>query len=229
MTTTEKTGNFDLIIEPLLKNKKLDGCKNDFLLKAYGIALKFTDGRNSIILFQKLSRGKILQKKSGLISLVFNNQTISLFEQDVLRIESKFDFIYESWNEKVWVLNFYPFEQIMGYNKIYLEHAESVMKAVKKLKIISGCENFLESCRNDQRKLRKLMSVSKNATYNVLNVNRVRAVIEAHNLALNLNSNGLILYNNANDDWELLHLLDDDYLYSEITKKRYAALTKKES
>lgn len=159
------------------------------------------------------------------------------FEQKVFRFDGKVDFFL--WKGYFYILNPTHFNYVVGnFNEMKKKVGEYVENLKNKLPDelqIGNEQEFREACANDSRMAKKLAQVLDRPYWNgedgnTVTVDKIEQVIEQFNLAeeerIQFDGSTLIFDPSSKQRWTLLKLLDDDYLGSEMTGRKYETNSK---
>jgi len=116
----------------------------------------------------------------------------------------------------------------------FLEEVEKVAKqtlAQIKLNLpIANFDQFAEACKRNPNKLRKLKNIAKQPYLDRVTMDDIKKVIQMHNLKIPIittrGGKEMIVYEQS-EPWEILKLLDDDYLRSVMTSQNYEVTGKR--
>jgi len=115
----------------------------------------------------------------------------------------------------------------------FLEEVEKLARqALKHIKVrmpIANFDRFADACERDPRKLRKLKNIATQPYLDHVTMDDIKRAIQMHNLRIPIATVGgveMIVFDHKNP-WEILKLLDDDYLKSVMTSKNYEVTGKR--
>jgi hypothetical protein len=128
------------------------------------------------------------------------------------------------------IFNKRAFEKLFQYYEELRANAENTVNLVTKHIPISNLTEFKTACTTQVRFMDKLASVSRSPYLTSITIDQIKAVIKEFDLSVPIvEEDGLekIVFEKAPQKrWEILKLLDDDYLRSVMTNEKYAANSK---
>lgn len=191
-------------------------------LWAYCIRIESVD--NNIFYFRKYNKSKVITKK-GLFGLFYKDGYFNKIIQDLFLFDNKIDAFY--YNNNIFILNKTYFEQIFNYMDEYKNNAITFLEEIKNLNIIDINDDFINWCLADPKKIKKLIDISNNEYYRDLTFEDIRNAKQEFELAFSLDEiNEKINFKNKRDIWEVLKVLNDDYLNSKFTNNKYEVKSK---
>lgn len=105
--------------------------------------------------------------------------------------------------------------------------------AVRLIEInIADFDRFVDSVRNDRRALRKMWEIKRVGIYNDLSRDEVEQIVSNFNLSIDVeegdgDEDWTIAISGLRKKWDIIRLLNDDHLYSDLSKDRYQVYGKK--
>lgn len=213
----------------LTEGKSIDLKKIDeqFLSHLWFYVIKFDNSKEKILFFKKYSRGMVLSKGLAL-AMLFDIGNFDKIKKDIFVIYDKIDCIY--FRDKIIIRSKGNFEKIFNYFERIIENAESAIKFIEnKLTFkIEGFEELKGNWMRHEIKIRKLNNIFVSRTLEQINSTNIEALIGEgliKNVSIKRDSN-----NNmplvSEDPWEILNILDDDYVKSRLTGIDYLSSDK---
>ncbi|WP_226008033.1 Kiwa anti-phage protein KwaB-like domain-containing protein [Natrinema salinisoli] len=125
------------------------------------------------------------------------------------------------------ILNPTQFKDIFDYLHEYKDDSNDVLTTVKESEInIADFDRFVDSVRNDRRALWKMREIKRVGIYNNLSRGEVEQIVSDFNLSIDVeegdgNEDWAIAIPDLRKKWDIIRLLNDDHLYSDLSKDRY--------
>lgn len=193
--------------------EKFEEIKNS---KAYAIVLTDINTEKSYIFFKKVFSSLYLKSK---LKGIFSEGKLKKIKENIISIDDKFDCVmYEDYMA---IFTQLYFEQIFDYKDEYTKKCKENINKIKQLNIIENIENI----ENDSGKItiKKKLAKIKDEDINwfrdkINNSPRdIENIINMVGLDMKI-ENGKII---SNDTSELIHLIQDDYLKSDLSGDNY--------
>lgn len=208
---------------PLLKKTSHDHAIDN--LRFYSMIFGSKNGR--VLLLRAVSE-RIEISKGHKIAALLTAGTFSKLTEKVFLFDRRVDCL--ATGEFLFVFNKSGFERLFQYYEQLKEHAAEAVKKVAEYIQIKNIEEFTEACTTQVRFMDKMASISRQPYLPHVTIIDIKRVITEFNLSIPVVSdNGVdkIVFEPAPDKrWQILKLLDDDYLGSVMTKTKYAANSK---
>lgn len=188
--------------------------------RAYVMILKKDD--MNLMFFKKFISSIYLKSK---MKLLWFEGRMERLDKDIISIDDKFDCV--GFSNNLLVISKPAFEQIFDYKDEYTKKANENIEHMNKLSIIKNIELLAMECEKVtiKKKLAKIKKDQiewfKDQIEN--NFNRVEHIIDKAGLDIQVIEGEL----NINDVSELIHLIQNDYLKSEIDDENYIADSKR--
>jgi hypothetical protein len=125
------------------------------------------------------------------------------------------------------------FHYIFRYFEEVMKTVRETLETIKISVSIHNFEQFAHDCEKDPLKMAKLRNISKKPYLKKLTIVNIKKAIDKHDLGklgveIVVAGNEQRLLYDARRSWVLLRLLDDDYLWSEMTEQGYEVDGKRE-
>lgn len=175
---------------------------------------------------QKFTQRQVLSDDDG-VKLAFSpgSEDYNPFTGTVVSFLSSIDCFY--YDGRIYILTPNRFEDIFDYLHEYKDDANDVLTTVKDSSInISDFDKFVDSVRNDRRALRKMREIKEIGVYKDLTREEVEQIVADFNLSIHIedgddNEDWAIAIPDMRKKWDIIRLLNDDHLYSDLSKDRY--------
>lgn len=223
----ENVPNFPNIYQAIdnhVNTPSFEGIDPLFLKKLWSYAVTIEVGQEKLTFFRKYSKSKVL--KGGLFALFFNAGHFSKIEDsEVFQFDEKVDCIFYKGN--IWIFQSTYFEQIFGYEEKYLLASAQTLQVLKSLPHFEGFEILEESVAADSRKRKKLASILQNGYYASMNFETMKRIASNYGLKVQFDNENEKIIIEPKTAFEILKLLNDDYLRSEATSEKYEVPSKR--
>lgn len=143
-------------------------------------------------------------------------------KEDVIYLDEQVDAF--EYNNTFYILNRNKFNTIFKFRDEYYKLIDNKEDYIKNTHFIDNPEDFLNKCKDNANYVKKMAKIIKNEGFENLekNKHKVKDVIKKHKLDIKVDSNNRIIYNEENIG-EILNLLLDHYVISELSEKRAIA------
>lgn len=212
---------------------KLDTIGEDHFDKIWGYMVRIENKDEILFLFKKYTPKKLLEK--GKIPMVCRQGHFEKLESQIVAIEDNYDaalLIKENRKDRIaaepfmlLIFNKSQFESLFSFMEFYKKVVEDKFNYIKDKALFDDTGKLIKCCQNDARKIRKLARIINNGLFESMNLDKIKANAEAFNLKIEFDGDWKIKINEL-QIWEILKILDDDYVKSEITDHRYEAHAK---
>jgi len=118
------------------------------------------------------------------------------------------------------------FQQVFHYLEDLEEKADEMLMSIKNRQLIANFDDFAKACKGHYIKMLILKSISTKPDLATFTPEKLRATIEQYGLPIDIDAQGLLIYN-PQEPWEILKLLDEHYVISSITGENYEANSKR--
>ncbi len=194
----------------------------------WGLIFNFKNRQGKFLRIYFKYKKSMFLKKSWLHALIFTEESLIFLQKDIL----SYDFTIHSlfFKDMLIIKQKYFTEMIFEFQKLFKTRAIETLKEIKKLPFkIKNFDFFKSKCTEVPGMARKMTNIFRKKYYQNLTYDKVKTLVEEYGLNLKLNNkNQTIEIPNFKNIWELLHILDDAYLKSEVTNNKYEASVKKE-
>lgn len=208
---------------PLLKKTANDQALDN--LRFYSIVFGPKNGR--VVLLRAVSE-RIEISKGHKLAALLTAGTFSKLTEKVFLFDKRVDCL--AVGEFLFVFNKSGFERLFQYYEQLKAHAAQAVKEVTKYIQVKNIEEFTEACTTQVRFMDKMASISQQPYLPSITITDIKKVITEFSLSIPIVlDNGVekIVFEPAPEKrWQILKLLDDDYLGSVMTKEKYAANSK---
>lgn len=215
----------------IMENEDLNyfNFNEDNLEDIRGILILIENNNNTLVLYKKHYPVSLYRKSSFSIKrLRSNNQRFTKLEDNILRINSKFQFF--RLNDKLFIKDLKTLEKFFGFHKVIKSKAKKCFEKMKDNEILDNPEE-LQPMIDDITFARKLTKViSSSPVLGEVSKDIVVSFTQKHPAL-----QGKFKYNTDDDKIKLdtkkskkafVKLLNDDFLVSELTDHYYDSLAK---
>ena len=181
-----------------------------------------------LLLFKKSTASKLLKK--GKMAVTFRSGQFDKMDAQVITLEYNYDaalLIKESKDavKNVIILNRYSFEALFSFIDYYQKEVENKIKDIAEKDLFDNVDTLLRLCITDPKKIKKLAKILKGEFFDSIDVIKIKESITPYGLKIKLNKDNKIKIGDSNI-WDILRILDDDCVNSEITGSKYLAHSK---
>ena len=212
-----------------IESFKIRELGNDFSPNFFVVKITaFLDGeKKELYVFNRENPSTDLKKKS--IMLWVNDKF--QISSESFSLKHDIDCVYDVNNEKVYILNRKYFEDIFNYNDYYKKKAKECLSHIESQNIFNNFDLFSKKCIENSRIVNKLakMQLSNELIDFAENFDQINHLIEEDNKTIIFDGNNkIVIDKNTNSDQihEILSILNDEYLKSRITEKKYISSVK---
>ncbi|MDQ3815238.1 MAG: DUF4868 domain-containing protein, partial [Armatimonadota bacterium] len=184
------------------------------------------DGGEPLYCFRSYNKQKELSRSRHFAVLLsaghFNRvrEPLLLFDQDIDCI---------SQGRHMYVFKKSNFQKIFRFFEMMLATAEETLKVIKAKIPITNFDEFHQACQGHLQMMAKLKNIAGKDYLNRITMADLQKVITKCKLKVQVENRGgkdMLVFDAANK-WELLRLLDDDYLESLMTGQSYEVTGKR--
>ena len=169
---------------------------------------------------KELSRGK-------LFGALFKNGTFDKLEDKVFLFDEQID-VFE-FEQVLFINSMYNFQLIFKYFEQLRTYADVILSDINTAIPISNFGEFQDCCKGQMQMLAKIQNISRKSYFKDVTMDDLKRTIQAFRLNVQTtieNGEEKILFEKKNR-WDILKLLDDDYLGSIMTNMNYIVNSKK--
>lgn len=208
---------------PLLKTTKANADTEN--LRLYSMVVG-ADQDDRVVLLRAVSERIEISKGHKVVALL-RAGTFSKLRQKVFLFDRQVDCI--AGGGFLFILNKKGFERLFQYYEQLKAHAAQAVEKVTEYVQIN-LQEFTEACTTQVRFMDKIASISRSSYLDKVTLADIKKVITEFNLSIPIVlENGIekLVFESAPEKrWQILKLLDDDYLGSIMTHEKYAANSK---
>jgi hypothetical protein len=198
-------------------------------LKFYGLIVDDDRGKQQAIFFREFTEKDELTR-CGWIPLIFERDTYNRVERKIFLFDDGIDCF--AWDGYLFILSIQAFQRIFGYFEALKRKADQTLSVVVTSLPISNFNDFTNACKADLRMLAKLAQIEKKPYLQSLTMAKIKEIIVTFNIDVKIVVEGgkekLVFEGSPSKRWNILKLLDDDYLDSNLTTLKYASNSKRQ-
>lgn len=180
-------------------------------------------GRENLVLVRRIPRGNILAPGGKKKFFVLSRQGIlQVQERSGISFDSTVDAFI--WRDTMYFVHVSTIEGTFRLTEVLERNAVELVAAIQASVSIPGLETIVGMAHDNLPLLRKLRRISQQDYLPQLTVSRLEEVARANQLDIKFSGAGLqrsLQFGSSNRN-DVLRLLDDDFLRSELTRRRYA-------
>jgi hypothetical protein len=173
-----------------------------------------------IYLFRKYNKSKELSQSSKFVA-IFQDGHFDRVRKPIFLFDQIIDCVVVE--KTIFIISKTRFQRIFRFFDLVKKHADKTLEQIQVTIPISNFADFKEACQSDQLMLSKLISIGNKTYLSAIKIENLRKVIELAELKIEIVSTeaGEALLFDRKKKWELLKLLNDDYLKSDMTGRLY--------
>lgn len=204
------------------------GALKDIKENLWAYTLKFTQAAESVLIFRKMSQGKVVTDEARnigeKIASYFDSSSseLKVSRHDSISFDDKLDCVYHD-NEFL-VFRKSGFEQIVGLEEEFTEAASEVIEILKKADLVLGIEHIEIQLKKSRALLKTLANIGKkgnHASFNQEDISNMRNILKKiEDKDLKLDKGRLVLEDEI-DVGYFIKLLNDYYKQGMTTGKYY--------
>lgn len=229
----DKVHNLSSIIYCLNQNNiesfKLKELGNDFIPKFFVVKItSYLDGeKKELYVFNRENPSTDLKKK---VIMYWEDDKFQISKES-FSLRHNIDCIYDVNDQKVYILNRKFFEDIFNYNDYYKQKAKECLENIATQNIFNNIDLFNKKCIENSRIVNKLakMQLSDELINFAENFSQISHLIEEdHKHIVFDGNNKIVVDKNTSSEQiqEILSILNDEYLKSRITDRKYVSSVK---
>ena len=163
------------------------------------------------------------------MAVTFRGGQFDKMDAQVITLEDNYDAILlikeTDVDKKVIILNRSSFEALFSFIDYYQREVESKIEIISEKGLFDNVDFLLKSCISDSKKIKKLAKILNGDFFNSIDKMKIMKSIAAYGLDIKLTDEDKIKINDSKI-WDILRILDDDCVNSEITGSKYLAHSK---
>lgn len=160
--------------------------------------------------------------------MMFDKGTYDRVKQKIFLFDDGVDCF--SWNGYLFIKGVPAFQRIFGYFDALIQKAEQTIRSVVTRVSISNINNFTNACKTNPRMLAKLAQIAEKSYLKRVTMTDIKSVIADFGVDVKIikerGIEKLVFEGSPAKRWNILKLLDDDYLNSMMTKLTYESNSK---
>ena len=197
----------------------------DSALKFYVLIFE-ADGDDPIYFYRACSP-KMEIHQSSKFALIFDNGEYDTFKESIFVFDRGIDCF--SYKDDLYVLNKGRFESLFQFFEEVKEAASETLETIRTTIPIHNFDELESACLGHLQMLKKLKNIASQPYLSRIKMSDIKAVIKEMGLSLKVKKfkGKEKLTFDSKDKWEILRLLDDDYLKSVMTGEKYEVNSKR--
>ena len=201
-------------------------------LRFYVIRLQFNGDHEPLYFFRSYAPKNLLSKSRFLAAMWRDQDEYDVVSQPVLLFDKHIDCM--SQGSSLFIFHKENFHYLFHFLEGVMKTAKHTLNVIKVRVPIKNFDKFSRHCERHPQKMAKLKNISQKPYLKDLTIDRIKKVINRMNkedlgeeFIRAINEEQILLYDEKKP-WMLLKLLDDDYLWSEMTEIGYQVDGKRE-
>ncbi len=192
----------------------------------YSIVLQDVDGDKATFYRKHTSRNALSR---GLLTRAVDQDTFDELESQAYLFDEKVDFF--TWNNYLFIRSEYNFRLVFDrFEKIQQEASENAKKVADTIPIWND-EKFIQACQDQPQMVSKVSQVVEQPYLNDVGMDDVKRTVDEFDLDLKIQEidgqEQIVFDPSVENRWIILKMLDDDYLGSVMTDRKYEANSKR--
>ncbi len=189
------------------------------------IAIQRT-GQPAIYLFRKYSKTKELGRSKKLVTL-FSGGTFDKITESVFIFDDMVDCI--ALGGQMAIINKDNYHRIFQFFEQALKHAQQTLTQIQTALPIDNADQFEADCKSNPLILVRLRGIADRGYFPNLTLDKIENKIKADDLPIKISGSGKSrkLVYDPKHRWKFLRLLDDGFLTSDMTGKKYEVTGKR--
>jgi len=182
---------------------------------------------NDFYFLRKITPQKVLDT-GGKLSLIFSQTVFRKLDQNVLTIDGNFDVF--ALNGTLIFENKTNFEKTLLYEEVKRQVANETLDDIQAIDIIENFDELRGFLVDDKHSINKLNKLKEKEYFRHKTFADYHSIIRDYNVPVTVDeANGKFNISNKAEAKQLIKVLNDDYLKSELTDLKYAANSKEET
>lgn len=224
----EKPEELNLITTiPTLRGVNLFTFGDDHLSEISGIVFCLSINGHNLISYKQNYPINIYKRDSKFMGLIKSNERFIQIPNDMIRIHYDFDFLFI--DDKLLIKKVEVLEKHFSYNTIVTTKAQQGLELIIASDLIADTSPMQDRLTADITFARKLAQITQHSKVLDLSVNDILEFVEEERLGTRFrfnNDKSKFDLSSKKAQNEFLKLLNDDFLYSKLTKQRYESSSK---
>ena len=227
----EKLSSFIKIVDVDLKNASdLDSVTNllDIADDIWAYIIEVSSNGKNICALRKMAPSKVMVGRKGLMTKFLpKDKSLKISKEQNITFDKNIDVIY--YDDVFYVVSKDNFEEIVGLQEEYRAEAKRVAEKIMNNPMIKVGYNISAGIEDKNRFIRKLAKIKDEIDkLDDARIKKMKEVAKQFGQNLNFDEDGKIKIDNDEDLDVMIKLLDDYFLESHQTGKKYGASVKKE-
>ncbi len=199
----------------------------------WGYIVRVENNNKTAFLFRKYTPKKLLEK--GKLSCVIDSQGhFAKLTGQAIALDAYYDaaLLLKATTpgtpdelQKMYIFSRGSFESLFSFVEEYRRQVEGNQEYLSGKGILENVSQIVTTCCADTRALRKLARILTSRSCDSLTTTKIAATINDYGLSVTLNKEGKILVS-AEHIWDILRILNDDYVESKATGNKYESRSK---
>ena len=168
--------------------------------------------------------------RSSVFGLRISGSTFDKIEEPIFLFDSIVDCL--AYDGVLFILNKDKFQKIFRFFALVREAGRQALKKVSEVVKLENYNAFARICEGNLYMLAKLRNIAGKDYLATVTMKDIKRVIKEFNLSVQVvkrdGEEKLLFDESARERWTILNLLDDAYLGSSMTKRKYEANSKRE-
>lgn len=191
-------------------------------LKFHGFIAQIDE--NNVVASVRLITPKKELGKSRWFGLTFSGGAYNKVDDRTFLLDEKADFVL--FDSAMYVLNGVAFERLFGQVDNELLEIEAKLDRIIKYIPIQNSDEFVDACSRQFQMRSKIRSIASKDYLENVTIDDIKHVVSEFNLDVQIHEDKLVFDSHRSRRWQILKLLDDDFLGSRMTGVKYEVNSK---
>lgn len=192
-------------------------------LWGYIIKIDVNEQQKIIYLFTKYTPAELVNSKKSIFQMKGRTLT-PLKKSSALALNNDYNAIvmYSKENKtysNIYIVSRIEFEEFFSYKEYYINYFSDNKDVLSQTNLVDNVNMFVERCSKNFPFSIRLARIIKNKKYESMNIKRVKKLITDHNIDVEIVDDRMKCDQKSAES--ILDILDDNYLNSPITSKKY--------
>ena len=184
----------------------------------WGYIVHFND--IDLYMFKKFSSTKVTLKSKGFMNALIQDGVLNSVEDDLITFDPNIDCLL--YDDQFLIFNKQNFEKVFDFFDKMYEIVEEKIGDLATKGYIQETDRLYAHCKRDSRKIRRLKNILDSDLLDSIDKTKFNEMNEKFELGLAFDEEGNIIVDEEKT-WQILALLNDDFLNSDLTKTNYEA------
>lgn len=168
---------------------------------------------------------------TSLFNLYYKDEGHEPIDEPIISIPKRLDAVY--YDDVLYIFDDWRFEQMFDYHRVYEDVAEDVIESVRDNEIeFENMDMVEDAILSNPIMMRKVDDIQRTGYYEQIDMDDIEWVISEYDIegvdVIGSADERKVVVGNRQRVWELIHILNDDHVESQLTDTAYQATGKEE-